>query len=133
MIATLLAIVIVLLIIELARPKKDRLARKAIQELAAEMNREVRFYDAIQEILVRVKDYNKEREGCPVSEQLQSISNIVSKHDQSFNALQKHFNFKIVRETTPMVPAKTEVKVVEEKKEVRIKVKAAKKSNKRRK
>ena len=133
MITALLTVVIVLLLIELFTPKKDKLVREALAELASEMNREISYYDFIREVSVRIKDYSKERKGCPVEEQLQSVVNIINKHDRSFLALSRHFKFKIVQETTAMVPAKTEVKVVLEKPEVKVRVRSAKKSIKKRK
>lgn len=115
MLAILTGLVIALWIDRMFFNKKDKGARNAIEELADDFNREVSFYDFIEEASVNIKCFSKEMEKDRelfqvktelhdrinnVSERVEKVAETAERTDKSIaqgvDELAKHLKLEIV-------------------------------------
>ena len=92
---------------------KDLSARIAIQRLANEINREVYFFQGSENAKVFIKDVKKHFEKTPESKEVREH---LRKNTKAIVALAEHFGLEVKLEVTPATEAKSEVKIIHNKK-----------------
>ena len=85
---------------------EDKLNRKAIKALGREMNREVSFYDSLQNISIFPIDLKVEMEErfvkcAKLDEAIEMMKRGDKSLEEGIDALAKHFKVKLVRENRP--------------------------------
>jgi hypothetical protein len=106
MFGIIVAFVFIIIVVVLLNNKSNRhekLTRIAIQKLAKEVNREIRFYDLSNEINVVVLDYIKESRKESIIDipgYLRNLVDTVNNHEDTFVAIVKYLDINIEKKIT---------------------------------